>query len=257
MSETSDGRGRRVTFRVVAAVATLLTLLLTFGTTVPLLTQDLSDGERLAALAHAPWLGLGWCAAFAALVWRPRRWPAAMQQAVAMLAGLYLGGIVIARENDPVFYVGFGLVVGLLVWLHPSRHAVLRAGPRGVSPILLPLSLVAAGPLLVYAVDMMELAHEVGDGGAFYPGVAATACAVPLLGLVAALGAPGFRLPGLAAAVLLASLGVASLLYADDRGALPTWAASLALAGAVAYAAGVEWHARVGRRSITAPVAPV
>ena len=31
-----------------------------------------------------------------------------------MLVGLYLGGLVLARENDPVFYIGFGVVLLLL-----------------------------------------------------------------------------------------------------------------------------------------------
>ncbi len=244
MSVNQGGRARRVGFRTVAAIAALLTLLLTVGSTERLFDPDLSDGNRLSFAAHVPWLALGWCAAFVAMLWRPRATPAALQQALAMLTCLYAGGMVIGRDSDPVFYLGFGGVLALLVWLHPERRSVFRSGRDGVSVLLLPLSLAAAAPLTLYTVDLDQLARQVGNDGPFYTGAAATALAVPLVGLAASLRARGFRLPGWTAAVMLASLGVGSLLAAGDPGALPGWGAVLALVGAVLYAAATEWEKR-------------
>src|SRR4051812_17819200 len=111
------GRVRRIAFTVVAAIAAFLTGVLTIGSLGMIVGGERPDGaamtsdDRLAFLAHVPWLALGWCAAFVALLWQAGRRPAAYQQAVAMLVGLYLGGIVLARESDPVFYGGFGVVL--------------------------------------------------------------------------------------------------------------------------------------------------
>ncbi len=135
MTEHTAGRTRRIGFSALAAVAATLTGLLTIGSTEQLFSPDQTDGDRYAAFAHIPWLALGWCAAFAVMVRGAARRPAAMQQALAMLVGLYLGGLVLARESDPVFYLGFGTVVGLLVLLHPARPAVFRPGEPGVSPL--------------------------------------------------------------------------------------------------------------------------
>lgn len=248
---------RRIGFGVVAAIATLLTLFLTIGSIGQLLSAELSDGERLAFLTHVPWLGLGWCAGFAVMIRGAARRPAAMQQSLAMLACLYLGGMVITREDDPVFYVGFGVVLTLLLLLHPTRSAVFRPGPAGVSPRLVVLSLVAAGPLLTYAVRLGELMRSTGDEAPFYTGIAVTAVAVPLLGLAAGLRAPAFRLPGWSATLMLGSIGVGSLLY-DDRGALGTAGAIVAVAGAVLFGVVVERDARAtsSARPVTAGVHP-
>jgi hypothetical protein len=230
------GRARRTAFTAVAALATLLTLLLTVATVAGLFGAEASDGDRLATVAHLPWLALGWCAGFAAMLRGAARRPAAMQQAVAMLLGLYLTGMVLTGEDDPVFYVGFGVVVVALVLLHPARGEVFRPGAAGVSPWLLVLSLLGAGPLFVYAAALGGLARTAGADGPFYTGVAAAAVAVPLVGVVASLRAPGFRLAGWSAAAMLAGLGLGSLLY-PAPGALGGPESALALLGAAALAA--------------------
>lgn len=243
MTEHRAGQARRIGFGTVAAIAATLTALLTIGTTENLLTPGLTEGERYAALAHLPWLALGWCAAFAAMIRGAAHRPAAMQQVLAMLACLYLGGMVLARENDPVFYLGFGAVVGLLVLLHPARGPVFRPGELGVSPVMLVLSLVVLAPLVLYTVRLIDLTESTNGEGPFYTGIAGTALAVPLVGLAASLHARGARLPGWTAAIMLVTLGAGSLAF-DDPGSLgPFWAAA-ALAGATGFAVVTERDAR-------------
>lgn len=244
MSVHPPGRVRRIAFTAVAVLATLLTLLLTVATVSALTDTAAPAASRFATVAHLPWLALGWCAGFAAMVRGAARRPAAMQQAVAMLLGLYVTGLVLTGEDDPVFYIGFGVVVVTLVLLHPARGEVFRPGTSGVSPWLLALCLLGAGPLFVYAAHVAELARTVGADGPFYTGVAAAAVAVPLLGLVAGLRAPGSRLPGWSAATMLAFLGVGSLVQPAE-GAMPVPAAMVALLGAVLLAAATEVDARV------------
>lgn len=245
------GRARRIAFTVVAAVAALLTTVLTIGSLGLIVAGERPDGvpvtadDRLAYLVHVPWLALGWCAAFVALLWQAERRVAVYQQTVAMLAGLYLGGLVLARENDPIFYVGFGLVVLLLGALHPARRAVWRPGAGGISPVLVPLALVMAAPCTLYAIDMVNRQQEAGPDGPFYLGIAATALAVPLVGLVAGLRAPGWRLPLWVTGGMLAML-VGSGAAADPAApaAPPTAWAFAGLVAAAAFVGLGEWEAR-------------
>jgi hypothetical protein len=256
MTETVPpaGRARRVAFTVVATIATFLTFVLTIGSLGMIVGGESPEGaplgadERLAFLVHLPWLALGWCAAFVAMLWQAARRPAAYQQAVAMLAGLYLSGLVLARENDPVFYVGFGVVVLLLGLLHPARRTVWRPGADGISPVLVPFALLLAAPCTLYAIEMVDRYTASGPDGPFLIGIASTAVAVPLVGLVAGLRAPGYRLP------LWVTGGMLALLVGSGAAADPAASASppvgWALAGlvaAVAFVALGEWEA--GRRS--------
>jgi hypothetical protein len=259
------GRARRIVFTVVAAIAALLTGLLTVGSlgqVVGGLTPDggpMTPDGRLATLVHVPWLALGWCAAFVAMLWQAHRRVAAYQQTVAMLAGLYLGGIVLARANDPVFYVGFGVVVLSLGLLHPARGALRRTGPDGMSPVLVPFALLLAAPCTLYAIQMNDLQAQEETGGTFYAGIGALALAVPLVGLVAGLRAPGWRLP------LWATGGMLALLVGSGVAAEPAAPASppagWALAGlvaAIAFVALGEWEAqRLARRPATAATSRV
>lgn len=236
-------RAKTVTFYVVAGIAALLTGLLTVGSTVELTSASDPD-LRLALIAHLPWLGLCWCAAFAAMLRHPARRPAAYQQALATVVGLYVGGLLLARENDPIFYIGFGVVLILLYLLHPARRSLLRPGRQGISPLLVPVALVGAAPLTLYATRMLDLHTDgVADDG-FYLGIAATALAVPCVGLVAGLRADGYRLPLWTAGLTLAVLCLGSLTQSSGVASMPTPWALAGVVGGAAFVALGEWERR-------------
>lgn len=246
-TQTSGGRPRRVAFRCVAGLATLLTGLLTIGATEQLLGGALSGDERLAFLAHVPWLALCFCAGFAAMLWRPAAWPAAYQQVLAVAGTMYLGGA-LARENDPVFYGGFGVVLLSLGLLHPARSRLFRAGALGISPFLVPFALVSAAPLAMYAADVTRLGADAGPDDAFYTGIAATAMAVPAVMLVAGLHAPGWRLPAWVAGVSTVVLAGGSLLWPDGQASLGApWAVTGVVAGVTFVAVAEAERRRAGR----------
>lgn len=242
-TRTPAGRARTIAFYGVAGLATLLTAFLTVGSVLGLLESTEPD-ERIAFLTHLPWLALGYCAAFAALLRRPGSRPAAWQQAAASALAMYVGGLVLSQESDPVFYIGFGVVLLLLAVLHPERRSLLRTGRAGLSPLLVPMALVAAAPLALYATRMVELHEASGPGDAFYLGIAVTTLSVPLVGLVAGLRAGGARLALWTTGLTLAVLCGASLVHSDAAAAMPPWAATLGVVGGVAFVAVGEWERR-------------
>jgi hypothetical protein len=153
-----------------------------------------------------------------------------------------------------VFYIGFGVVLLLLAVLHPERRSLLRPGAAGPSPLLVPLALVAAAPLALYATRMLQLHEASGPGDPFYLGIAVTALSVPLMGLVAGMRAGGARLALWSTGLTLAVLCAASLAQSGAAAAMPAWAATLGIAGAVAFVAVGEWEQRRAFR--TTPPAP-
>jgi hypothetical protein len=245
------GRVRRVAFTVVSAIAALLMAFLTVGSLGLVVAGEGPDGvpitpdDRLAYLVHVPWLALGWGAAFVASLWRTAERPAAYQQAIAMGGSLYLGGLVLARENDPVFYLGFGVVLLLLGLLHPARRAVWRVGSAGLSPLLVPFALLLAAPCTLYAVQMVDRFQAGGPEGPFLLGIATTALAVPLVGLVAGLRAPGWRLPlWITGGLLFLLVGTGAAADPAAPAAPPTGWAAAGMVACVAFVAVGEWEAR-------------
>jgi hypothetical protein len=250
------GRAGRIAFTVVAAIAAFLMAFLTIGSVGQLVGGRTPEGapltpdERLAFLVHTPWLALGWGAAFVALLWHAARRPAAYQQALAMGVSLYLTGLVLAGESDPIFYVGFGVVLVLLGVLHPARRAVWRPGAGGMSPLLVPFALLLAAPCTLYAVQMVHRFREGGPEGSFLLGIATTALAVPLVGLVAGLRAPGWRLPlWIAGALLFVVSGAGLVISPSAPTAPPTGWAIAGVVAAVAFVALGEWEAARPRRA--------
>lgn len=171
---------------------------------------------------------------------RPARRPAAYQQALAAALSMYVGGAV-TGEDDPVFYVGFAVVLLVLGLTHPARARLLRPGPGGISPLLVTLALVMAAPLALYAVRVSRIEDT---SGVFYTGIAATALTIPFVALAAGMRADGYRLPLWVTGITLVVLSGASLAAPDAISAMPAWGAALGvLAGAVFVLAG-EWEAR-------------
>ena len=84
-----------------------------------------------------------------ASVWHGRRRPAALQQALAVVAAL-LATMALTLEPDPVTLV-LGLLVVAGALLSPARSLMSRR-PSPVSRPLVALALVAAVPLVPYAL---------------------------------------------------------------------------------------------------------
>jgi hypothetical protein len=153
---------------------------------------------------------------------------------------------------DP-FTLPFVLLVGLLWTLRQNRD---RAYPEEhSSPILAPLALAAAVPLLAYAWGQAELQRvdQTSEHAELFHWVETSflAVAIVFLGLLASLRPRAYRLSGRSAASVLAILAGASLFFQGYPSALePGWAWA-ALAGSLAFLAVLEWESRTKAPLVT------
>jgi hypothetical protein len=160
--------------------------------------------------------------------------------ALAALATMALG-----LTLDP-FTLPFVVLIGVLWALAPTRDGAMP--PGHASLVLGALVLIAAGPLILYALGQAELQRtdDASEHAAFFHWVETSfyALAVLLLGALAALRATAYRMAGWMAGGALALIGLAALLLPGYASALPEPWGWAALAGGVAFVAALEWEVR-------------
>jgi hypothetical protein len=179
-----------------------------------------------------------------------RRRPAALQQALAVVAAL-LVTMALTRTPDPVTLV-LALLVGGGALLSPGRPLLARRTGAVIRP-LVGLAVLAAAFLVPYALDASAAQRRGGSLNAELAGyTGATVWAVALLAVVAvaALGARGWQIPAVSAAVAAAVMGLAGVLWPAIPSSLGTLGglAALAWAGAVGS---VVATSRSGRAPVT------
>jgi hypothetical protein len=166
-----------------------------------------------------------------------RRRPAALQQALAVVAAL-LVTMALTRAPDPATLV-LGSLVVLGALLSPARDLLLRR-TAPVSRPLAALTLLAAVPLVPYALGAAAAQRRGGTLNAELAGyIGATVWALALLGVVAvaALRSQGWQLPASCAAAAAAVMGVAGILWPAAPSSPGTVGGVVALAWAAAVVA--------------------
>jgi hypothetical protein len=236
-------------FKVVAGLFGFLTGIAIFG--IPLIVVGWFDGadggiHRFHGVTHGIWLGGLVAGAFLLQLRRPEEKVAQWQQILAAVAPIYVLSPM-SGELDPVFMGGFAIALGLLAYLHPRRTELLRS--PSISPVLLPISLLALVPGTIYALDQISLHANAlpGDTHAemtHYLGSGLTAMAIPLVALVASLKASGWRLSAWSAGGAAVLFGAACVVFPDQSSSPgSTWGVIAILAG-VCFIAVAEWEAR-------------
>jgi hypothetical protein len=176
---------------------------------------------------------------------RPERKPAVMQGAAAAGLGLAAG---YALGGQVLFALVPIVVMVLLWWLHPARAELLRIDRRP-QPVLLALSVLAAIPRVIYALDQAALQRGCVAGDQHcdefhFAGMAALALALPLVGAVTSFRTPGWRIGARLVAAAAAVFGLSSVLFPDNLSSLGTTWGSAALVGGVVFVAVAELGAR-------------
>jgi hypothetical protein len=241
------GTGRRRAFQIVSVI---FGLGLGFGAFafLSLVAAWFVGGERVPHRVH----DLGWAALGGILLaggmllqaHAPERKVAVTQGVIVAGVALVAGSLMSGEVN--LFLLVPVVTVGVLVALHPARGNLVKRGP--ISPALAVLAVAAAVPLSVYTVGQAAIQREGGVGlhwSEFHWATqAALGLAIPLVSLVAALRAPGWRIVAWQAGLASVLFGVSSAVFPDHASSVGTaYGAAGAALGAV-FIAVAEWEAR-------------
>jgi hypothetical protein len=242
-------RSRRTAFAILTGlVGVLAGFFPLFGLPLAVLAWfESTDGgiHRFHDLGWAALMGILLAAPALAQLRRPESKIAAMQQIAVVILGIVLGYTVSGLYADPVHVVVL-VILGTFIALHPAPGEFFRAHRPSLP--LLAMMLLAAIPLLVYALDQAELQRTLSPGephweGEHWADMAKVALAIPLVGLVAALRAPGFRIPAWCAGAAAALLGTASIVYPDQASSFGRGWGTVAVAGGLLFVVVAEWEA--------------
>lgn len=245
----SDPSGRRrAAFRIIATLMAVSSVAFGLFTAV---FGIVSEAQRIHAFHNAVvcslLLVLSAPAAVAAARTADRPSGPLMHLTAVAIAGA--GTMVLSLTLDP-FTLPFVALVGVLWALRPKEERSPRADRP--SPVILTLVLLAAAPLLGYALGQAELQRIDGatEHAALFHWVETSffAVAVLLVGLLVALRPAASRLSAWSAGLALAVLGAASLLYPGRASALDTPWAWAALAGSLLFLA--AYRAELRRSSL-------
>ncbi len=232
-------RGRRIAYRVLLGLPALAVTLAGGQLLISGWFSTVDGGShRYHELSWGVLEAVVIVVGLVASLWRPTRRPAAYQQ---VLVGLGALGVTMAliREIDVATIVVGALIIGG-GFLHPARQAWRELGPWD-GPSLMVGAIVAA-PLVWYAVGESAL-HRAAPAGdphmelAHYAGTTAVALALAGVAVLSASRRPGHRLVTTTAAVGLAVLGIASLVWPDLDSSLGITGGIAALVAAAAVAA--------------------
>ena len=207
----------------------------------------LGDREvhRVHDLAWGAHGGLLIALPFLLQAWSPERKPAVMQGAAAAGLGLAVG---YALGGQPVFAL-VPIVVTIVLWaFHPSRGQGVRLGGRP-QPLLLAVALLAAIPLVMYAIDQAAIQRACVEGDQHcdefhYAGMAALAFALPLVAFVASFPVAGRRIVARLVGAAAAVWGLSGILFPDAISSIGTMWGAVTLAVGVLFVAVAEWGTR-------------
>ncbi|HSI94370.1 MAG TPA: hypothetical protein VK925_12780 [Jiangellaceae bacterium] len=251
-------RPRRIGFTVLAALLALFTGVAMGG--IPALVQTFTvTGHDVVHQIHyihwAAFMGVLVAVPLTALAFRPT---VAAAQHAAVVVVAFVAAAAVAQMFDPAIII-FPVLIGLLLWLHPRRGELFRAG-EGFSAQLGLLAAAVTIPSLWYGWSEIQvhLAAPLSDPHrgppeAHYVSSAALVFAVIGAAWLASTRTTGWRLPAWCAGLAMGMTGAASIW-------LPGWVSSFdrvwgtaALVWGIAFVAVAEW---LHRRAVAAAEGP-
>jgi hypothetical protein len=176
------------------------------------------------------------------------RFPERPLRPLVILAAVAVAGLATMAMSltlDP-FTLPFVVLIGVLWLLVPDRGGAVPAGRP--SPIMLGAVIVAAVPLVMYAIAQAELQRTdlLSEHSSFFHWVETSfySIAIQLLGFLAAFRPAAFRMAAWMGGLALAILGVASVAFPQHASALASPWSWVALIGGLTFVGVGEWEAR-------------
>lgn len=171
---------------------------------------------------------------------------AGVQQAFLVIPALVVGSAIASDSQNLLPALIMLPAIGILLGLHPANEEFFRRR-AALSRPLLAITVIAAVPLVAYALDMGAQARDL-EGPPHHvqrlSTMAAMALAMVLTGLLAALQTRGWRIPAWSAGTAASVFGLASVLFPDQPGAVGRGWGGMAVAGGVLFIAVGEWEVR-------------
>jgi hypothetical protein len=248
----SAGGGRRLAYRIVAAVLGLATIVLSVPFTISSFVNEEDEIHRMHNVAGL--IGFAGLIGVLLLVtaWKPEQHIVSFRvAAAAAIAGAVAGLLSSDFFSGGWYFAPVGLAI--LSVLHPARGELLRSRVPNLPAALLSIaSLLPGGAWALTQAKLQRNGVPSVDPHAefhHYSAMAAAGLTIGLVGLAAAFEGAGQRFAGWFVGVSVAVLGGASLALSDHVGAFDTgWSWAMIVGGAV-YAALIEMGAR---RPVTA-----
>jgi hypothetical protein len=245
MTASTERRGTRLAFRIVAGILGVVGIVLSVPFTVISFVDDAEAIHRLHNVAFTALYGVLLGTALLACAWRPEQNVSAFFVAVGSGIAGAVAGLASGDFVSGVWYTGPISIV--VLWaLHPSRRALLRASGFHLPTAL--LSLLALAPSIAWLLTQSDL-QQTGSAADphwefhHYSGMAAAALALPLCGLAASLRESGRRVGAWLVGVSAVLIGAGSLVLSEYPGAFDTPWAWLTLAWGLAVIALAEREA--------------
>ena len=249
--------------RALRALAVLFSLMLWYVPglgLVDLLSALLPDPEggtnRVLSAGYGATVGLLIPAGFLAQLHTPARRIAGLQQVAVVALTCAVAGLVGTAWNWLVFAAVVGVLLGVLLRLHPDGLGFVARG-AGVSRPLAGLAAVAAAPWLAYAWRMaanqradLPPADAESVGLRHWAALSALSLAVVLLALLAAIRTRGWQVPAWSAALAATVWGVASWIDPNAPASGGRGWGALAIAWGLALAATAAWETRRGHSAV-------
>ena len=243
-------RGRtRIAFKACAAILVAIFGVAFFGLTSLALAwfQELEGvAGPVTDLGYGVLFGIILTAGLLVQLRGPERKIAGLQQAFLVVPALVVGSAIASDSQNLVPALIILPAIGILLALHPAREEFLRRG-AALRWTLLAITVIAAVPLVAYALDMGAQARDL-EGPPHHvqrlSTMAAMALAIVLTGLLAALQTRGWRIPAWSAGTAAIVFGLASVVFLDQPGAVGRGWGGVAIVGGVLFIAVAEWEVR-------------
>lgn len=249
-ADVPSQRTGSLAFRSLAVLLGLAALVPGFGLIDLVTPWIVREGGQVSDVGYGALAGILVGVGFLAQAGSPGRRIAAFQQVALTIPAYAVAGL-LGRDRD---FLPFTLVLTAAVVLtgalHPARSRILTRGR--LRPSLAVLALVAAGPLVLYALEMARNQRlnlppvDAHDGLNQWAALAAAALALALVAGLASIGTEGFAIPGFCAAAAAVAWGVAAAIYPSNPGAEGRAWALAAIVWGVVFAGLTERERRRG-----------
>ena len=253
------GPARRIAFFTWAVILSVAFGIGFFGLTVLIIgwfEKSFGVSTPVSELSHGALAGIIITVGLLVQLRAPERRIAGVQQVVLGILALMITALIGGREEPFTESLLFLAAAAILVALHPARREFFTLGATPIAT-LTAISILGSIPVIAYAVSMLVDARQfVGPPhhADRFAEMAATAIAIVLVGMLAALKTQGWRIAAWSAGAAASVVGLASIAFPDAPGAVGRAWGALAVAAGLLFVAAAEREARqsqVTRRSKT------